>query len=135
MEEFSDGIIGKRFGMWRVVSFDETTAKPAKKRRYHCVCDCGVEKTVAYHDLIQKDRGSKSCGCRGRKMHRISAGDQYNRWTVIKEIEKRDGKRVMECRCSCGWVSGVRLQDLVRGFSRSCGCLRDEESSARRRNG
>ena len=83
-----DDVIGKRFGMWRVVSFDETTATPAKKRRYHCVCDCGTEKTVAYHDLIQKHRGSKSCGCRGRKMHKVSVGDQFNRWTVIEEIEE-----------------------------------------------
>ena len=92
-----DGIIGKRFGMWLVVSFDETTATPAKDRRYHCVCDCGTEKTVAYHDLIQKHRGSKSCGCRGRKMHKISPGDQFTRWTVIEEVEKRDGKRMLQC--------------------------------------
>lgn len=128
-----DDVIGKRFGMWRVVAFDATTATPAKKRRYHCVCDCGTEKTVAYHDLIQKRRGSKSCGCRGRKMHKVSAGDQFNRWTVIEEVQKRDGKRMMQCRCSCGWLGQVRLQDLVQGRSRSCGCLRDEEQRMERK--
>ena len=128
-----DGIVGKRFGMWQVVSFDETTATPAKKRRYHCVCDCGTERSVLYHELIQKRRGSKSCGCRGRKMHRLKAGDRFNRWTVIEEAEKTAGKRMMSCECECGWKARVRVQDLVQGRSRSCGCLRDEEQKAQRK--
>ena len=63
------------------------------------------------------------------KMHIVSAGDKFNRWTVIKEAEKRYGKRMMHCQCSCGWLAKVRLQDLVQGHSKSCGCLRNEELS------
>ncbi len=126
-----DAIIGKRFGLWKVLSFDESTAKPAKKRRYHCKCSCGTEKSVCYHDLIQRVRGSKSCGCRGRKMYQFKTGDIYNRWTVIKEVEQRDGRRIIQCKCTCGWIGLVAMRDLVHGRSRSCGCLRDEEARKR----
>ena len=128
-----DKIIGTRIGLWKVVSFDESTIQPKKRRRYYCVCDCGTERSVLYHDLVNKKRPSQSCGCRGRKMHKVSEGDQFTRWTVIEEAEKRDGKRVMKCKCSCGWIGFVRLQDLVGGISRSCGCLRSEEQSASRK--
>lgn len=129
-----DGLkVGDRFGLWTILGFNESTAKPWKKRRYFCQCDCGTIKTVGYHDLIQKRRGSRSCGCRGRQMHRLKTGDQFNRWTVIREVKKRDNKRMMECRCSCGWLGQVRVQDLVQGRSRSCGCLRDEEQSLSRK--
>ncbi len=27
---------------------------------------------------------------------------RYNRWLIIKEVDKRSGKRYFLCRCDCG---------------------------------
>ena len=128
----NDSVIGKRFGMWQVVSFDESTATPQKTRKYNCLCDCGTQRAVLYHELIKKEGGSKSCGCRGRMIYRVNKGDKFHRWTVISESAKSHGKRMIECRCECGWTASVRLQELVRGKSKSCGCLRNEKQRMER---
>lgn len=50
----------------------------------------------------------------------------YVRWTVIS----REAERVT-CRCDCGVVRVVDSSRLRSGKSRSCGCLRREESRSR----
>jgi hypothetical protein len=60
----------------------------------------------------------------------ITAGDEYGRLTVIREVEsKRSGlqvQRCVECRCECGVVKEYRLYTLRNGNTRSCGCLAKE---------
>jgi hypothetical protein len=51
-----------------------------------------------------------------------------SRWTVIKHL---DIKYVL-ARCSCGTEKRVFFNNILIGASRSCGCLRAEEVSARR---
>lgn len=128
----SDGIEpGDRFGRWTVLGFDHESLEPNKwrDRKYICLCECGTQRSVKQSYL--KTKLSKSCGCRGRRMHKISPGDKFTRWTVLEEVERRDGKRVMRCQCSCGWIGLVRLCDLVGKISRSCGCFRADEQRER----
>lgn len=42
-------------------------------------------------------------------------------------------RRAAECRCECGAVTTVRIGDLKRGRTRSCGCLSRERSAQRGR--
>lgn len=44
---------------------------------------------------------------------------------------ERDGIR-WRCRCECGGFVNVRLTDLRRGSTKSCGCLRSENTTAMR---
>lgn len=63
----------------------------------------------------------------------VSRGDRFGRWEVIGQAEparNRHGypiRRVL-CRCHCKdeTLREVRLANLVRGLSVSCGCVRRE---------
>ena len=65
-----------------------------------------------------------------RNQIKITAGDEYGRLTVIREVEsKRSGtqvQRCVECRCACGTVKEYRLYTLRNGNTKSCGCLAQE---------
>lgn len=128
-------MIGTKFGRWTVESLDLNSLNGStKQRRYNCVCTCGVRRAVRYHDLISKTKKSQSCGCfsiekRGWKMHRPVKGDQYGYWTIIEETAKRDGVRHFKAKCICGYVAAVRLPSLVKGDSKSCGCLKKSYST------
>ncbi len=68
-------------------------------------------------------------------------GQRFGRWTVIK----RSGSKMYGepgastsfplwlCRCDCGTEAIVMGENLKRGRSKSCGCLRDELARERRR--
>lgn len=49
-------------------------------------------------------------------------GNRYGRWLVLRHINGR----LWECRCDCGNIKNVVNQNLKRGASMSCGCLRVE---------
>ena len=59
---------------------------------------------------------------RGSLKHHIKPHDQFNRWTVLHEVNTEEHWRVIRCRCECGFISNIRLQSLVEGKSKSCGC-------------
>ena len=66
-------------------------------------------------------------------MMRLSfVGKKFGRLTVLS----RDGvdkfrSIIYLCRCSCGSVVKVRSSSLKSGHTKSCGCLRSEESGIR----
>ena len=54
-------------------------------------------------------------------------GQVFGRLTAIEPTEeRRDGKIVWKCACSCGSFVFVISRNLQRGVTRSCGCLRRE---------
>lgn len=50
------------------------------------------------------------------------------RWTVIREVDRKNGERMYECRCDCGTVKNVSAKNLKYGKSLSCGCLLRENA-------
>ena len=46
---------------------------------------------------------------------------KYNEWTIIREIEKKNGMRRVLAKCSCGKEKEVYLKHLKSGASKSCG--------------
>ena len=64
------------------------------------------------------------------------AGEQFGRLTVLRLAARRYGqtrRRVGWVRCAGNAVVLVPVKSLTCGKSRSCGCLRRENSSARAR--
>ena len=55
----------------------------------------------------------------------IELGSKYDRWT-IQEESSVNGRRYVIVKCDCGNERLVNLQSIVRGSSKSCGCLNDE---------
>ena len=114
---------GSIFGLWTIQRVDEATLKKYRPN-YICHCVCGVERSVSGYALMRGE--SKSCGCRGRKTHSVKSGQFFSKWEVISEVSPKDGKRIIRCKCNCGFISEVRLTELASGKSRSCGCSRRE---------
>lgn len=57
----------------------------------------------------------------------IKAGMKFERWTVVNEVERQKRRdRKYLCICECGNYREVTKGNLIRGKSKSCGCLRVE---------
>lgn len=54
----------------------------------------------------------------------------YGRWETISEVEPRNGKRMILCRCTCENKTEkiVDFYSLTHGKSQSCGCLQKERA-------
>lgn len=118
-------LTGQRFG--RLVVSGALGSRKGK-RVWLCRCDCGNEKIVETASLLSGN--TKSCGCAtGRFID--ETGKVYGRLTVISlENDKRNGA-MWRCRCECGNEVIVRGNQLRRGITKSCGCLRTERAFER----
>lgn len=61
----------------------------------------------------------------GKKLN-IKIGTKYGRLIIIEEAKKSLTKRMFRCSCECGGYATVRLNQLVNGMTKSCGCLKKE---------
>lgn len=59
-------------------------------------------------------------------------GKTFGRLTVLGRGEVRGDKIMWRCRCSCGVEKQVYGGHLRSGRSQSCGCMRNEQTGARR---
>src|SRR5262245_36332321 len=56
----------------------------------------------------------------------LAAGQRFGRLTVLLRHDGHRKAMYYECLCDCGNTRRVRGYDLVRGRSKSCGCLNRE---------
>lgn len=57
-------------------------------------------------------------------------GQKFGMLTVLEELqERKHGGRVYKCKCDCGNISIVNKYNLTSGHTKSCGCLRKENTS------
>lgn len=57
---------------------------------------------------------------------KIKPGDQFERWTVLGmpfTTNRPKSTSVVVCQCECGEVAVVYQGSLLKGASKSCGCL------------
>lgn len=54
------------------------------------------------------------------------AGRRFGRWLALKICKQTQSKIKWHVRCDCGNESEVHAYALLRGTSKSCGCLRSE---------
>lgn len=67
----------------------------------------------------------------GRKAFDL-AGQKFGRLTVIQRAGTNKHRATLWlCQCECGNTTTVATQDLTRGHTQSCGCLRRECTSER----
>lgn len=119
MENIKEKMI---FGKLTVLSFVE-------KRNYRnfwlCRCECGTERIVREDHLLEGR--TASCGCCRNKPSatRLSLeGKRFGKLTVISFAEIRNGMSYWNCKCDCGNTCTACGKLLVRGTTKSCGCLK-----------
>lgn len=56
-------------------------------------------------------------------------GQRFGKLTVIEKMPPKPKQRnaLWRCRCDCGNERVVNRGSLIRGFCKSCGCLRSDE--------
>ena len=128
-------LTGQTFGKLTVLDRVDDYVSPSGHRlvQWRCKCECGKDTIVAGNALR---RGTtQSCGCLRPKAdaNRSPAdltGQRFSRLTVINraddKVDKKSGHRFScwRCVCDCGNETIVRTQNLVKGVTKSCGCLR-----------
>src|SRR6266576_2572566 len=120
--------VGQRFG--RLVCADISTM------RYPLwTCDCGIQKRISIYSVIKG--AVKSCGCfsqeltskrtKGQLHHIDLSGKRFGRLFVLRRVgvTQSRGARWF-CLCDCGAKKIVSAQPLLKGMTRSCGCLQRE---------
>jgi hypothetical protein len=112
-------LVGQRFGRWTLVDRMPPSNRPA----YACDCDCGRSAVVRLDTLLSGL--SRSCGCfKLEKARRLDAmvGMKLGRWTVVRPVDTRLGRRYLAVVCECGWKASVRADHLRDGTSIPCWC-------------
>lgn len=111
-------LVGMRFTKLKVLK--EVDERKHGSRQYLCKCDCGKEKIVIGFDLKS---GLKSCGC-FRKSEFLGENQIGKIFGKLKVVGFNKIERKWTCKCECGNITYVRNSYLVRGLTKSCGCLR-----------
>ena len=65
------------------------------------------------------------------KKFEIIPGQKFNKLTIIQEEPSPDKYRRVLCECECGKRKIIRLSDIRRGHTKSCGCYNSEVNSKR----
>lgn len=100
-----------------------------------CQCDCGNTTEVTSYAI--RSNNTKSCGCLRKKktqerQFKDLTGAQFSKLKVIKVAGQTNRKGyIWECFCECGKVCNVTSSHLIKGMTKSCGCLFIEHYSSK----
>lgn len=113
--------IGKQYGKLTVLGFSHKV----RTSMYALVkCECGNTKTVQLNSL--KNGTTTSCGCLNKVTADDFIGQIFGRLKVFDHHRNDKGDLFLDCVCECGNTKSVRLYDLKKGATQSCGCLMTE---------
>ena len=120
-----EDLTGQRFG--KLVVDHVMPERKDGKVQWFCQCDCGG--TVIPTTSQLKSGNQKSCGCLFRPPLKDWIGKRFDKLTVTAYDGKRGGLHYWKCLCDCGNETVVGQTNLLRGHTRSCGCLSDPRHS------
>lgn len=133
--KFTNGIFqdltGQTFGRLTVLRRDFS-----KTDEVYWICQCSCDKktivSVRAHSLKNKKSPTRSCGClleeaRYNKIKDLS-GQKFGHLTVLKRVDKDNKKVKYLCECDCSNKTRlvVLADNLRRGHTTSCGCMRSK---------
>lgn len=102
-------------------SFDQLTVLDRAPNNRHqqamwrCRCACG--NTVVVRGMNLRDGNTGSCGC--RNIPTDFSGRVFGGITILRHKTARD----WWAKCACGVKFSVRIDHVMNGATRSCGCL------------
>ncbi len=111
-----EDLMGKRFGNQTVIGRDH------ESKRWIVLCDCGTKK-------LKNSQLVKCTSTCGRCASIIRVGQKFGKLKILS-VYGYDLNRsaVFECICDCGNKKTITSDSLIRGRTRSCGCLVDEKN-------
>lgn len=120
-------MIGKIFGVYKVIEEDKETSKLKSKKYWKCKCQkCGNIVSVRTDGLKRLPKGCPKC-----RYNNDYIGKQFGRLVVIeKGRTDKNGHIYWICKCQCGNIKEIAGSSLKEGKIQSCGCLHSELMSA-----
>lgn len=118
-------ITNETFG--RLTAIRPTGEKSSKGFLWLCECECGNTCTVAAKDL--RSGNIRSCGCMRRRPYADLSDQTFGKLTALRYLPN---KRRWLCQCECGNVSEVFADNLKRGHTTSCGCIRQDDPAGQK---
>ena len=123
-------LAGQTFGYWKVLDdyiYENNNGK------WLCECRCGTTRYVNTPNLLSGK--SRSCGCLSmeisKKRIKDLSGQTFGKLKVIRRAsENRHGRVGWVCECKCGNECIVTGHELKQGKTKSCGCLKKEQTTA-----
>lgn len=120
--------MGDKFGNWTVIK------KSDKKYYYTCKCKCGKIQDVYKSSLVSgKSKGCMACAkdkirkSKRDKFDKDVIGQKFGKLTPLKSLSYKN-RAVYLCRCDCGNIVKVNRSELLAGKTKSCGCIKKENS-------
>jgi hypothetical protein len=107
-------LTGQKFGELTVISY-------SGDGKWNCKCSCGNITQVKTTNL--KYGKSKSCGCKRKNIFRDLTGQRFGQLVAIEYIKSSKRSKWL-CVCDCGKETNVITDNLTRGHTTSCGCIR-----------
>ena len=123
--------VTKKYERLTVVSFVE---KKNYRNWWLCKCACGNTK-ICREDRLLKGT-VKSCGCEKKEpaINRLNlVGKRFGKLEVISFAYIVNSNSYWNCVCDCGKEKVVRGKLLVRGTTKSCGCLKHIKGKTRKK--
>ena len=120
MGQKAKDLTGQKFGELTAIKIVDST--PSGKI-WECLCSCGNKTNVLSARLISGK--TRSCGHlkHASKALDEAIGKKFGRLTVVGKGTK-DGYCI--CKCDCGNIKEIYLQNVKNGKTQSCGCLHKE---------
>jgi len=124
----ADERTGQLLGEWRIHRHVSQSASRSKV--YVFVCKCGAEKTATFSYMLSKQKKGQMLKCADcqiaeRYQHLVGAehGAREIQRLIFKDVKR--GSRVRRsvfavCRCQCGDISEVRVDQISDGKSLKC---------------
>ena len=123
-----ENLIGKKFGRLTVIELS-----PVQKNNntyWRCQCNCGNIKDIKSTNL--KSGITKSCGCYKREQTKKTktkdlTNQKFGYLTALyinQELTNTKTGVSWVCQCDCGNVVNVLSNNLVKGNTKSCGCVK-----------
>jgi hypothetical protein len=98
-----------------------------------CKCECKNETNVRYYSLkvgTTRSCGSKLCRSTARRKVKDITNKKFGKLTAISYTGViKNTHAVWLCRCDCGNEKNITSSTLLKGTTKSCGCLKRKTKS------
>ena len=126
-----ENIVGKQFGQYKVLEEVDPYIAPngTHMRKFMCRCSCGSELIVSWNTLKYTDNPKcRKCAGKAHRLNRV--GQRFGKLTVLSMDEDYVSPQGVhlarcKCRCDCGNECVVLMSQLVKGGTKSCGCIQN----------
>lgn len=111
---------GNKYGKLTVIC--QATDKEYPRPHWICECECG--NIVIVHGNALRQNRTQSCGClQLGQVASIQPGQKFGKLTILHKAENKNYQSRWTCQCECGSIITTSSHNLLRGNSKSCGCV------------